>query len=91
MYCHLLIMNFFWFAYLWFRINIKAHNKAFADVDWGGVGRGGRFGCCSAYDASGRGGQIRHLGEGFSAGELGGIYILCMLKLFMCRHIVVLK
>ena len=34
-------MIFFWFAYLWFRINIKAHNKAFADVDWGGVGGAG--------------------------------------------------
>ena len=41
MYFHLLIMKFFWFAYLWFRINIKTHNKAFADVDWGGVGGGG--------------------------------------------------
>ena len=41
MYFHLLIMKFFWFAYLWFRINVKTHNKAFADVDWGGVGGGG--------------------------------------------------
>ena len=53
-YCQPLIIEFFWFSYLWFRIEEKIHTKAVSDVSrgeefWklfclGGWGRNGSFG-----------------------------------------------
>ena len=81
MYFHLLIIYSFWFAYLWFRIEVKMHTKGVADVSWGTVEEGA--GSCLVWGAN------ELPGEEFTAGGLGGIHISYMLKLCLCTHIVV--